>query len=61
MPALSIPQLRDQYRSSKKALQAAIGASGASTRGVRGALHRLAALADNSLRTLWDQAGLTSL
>jgi [protein-PII] uridylyltransferase len=61
MPALSIPQLRDQYRSSKKALQTAIGASGASTRGVRGALLKLAALADNSLRALWDQAGLTSL
>ena len=56
---LTIQQLRDNYRSDKKALQAAMAASGASSRGVRGALHRLAALADRSLQVLWEQAGLS--
>ena len=59
--ALDVARLREQYRASKKAVQAALGGSGASTRGVRGALHRLAALADNSLQTLWEHAGLTGL
>ncbi|MFO1194437.1 MAG: [protein-PII] uridylyltransferase [Rhodoferax sp.] len=59
--ALDVARLREQYRASKKAVQAALGGSGASTRGVRGALHKLAALADDSLQTLWEHAGLTGL
>ena len=38
MPILSTQQLREDYRSGKKALQIAMATSGASTRGVRGAL-----------------------
>jgi [protein-PII] uridylyltransferase len=34
-----------------------LGGSGASTRGVRGALHQLAVLADGALRALWLNAG----
>ena len=56
---LTIQQLRDNYRGGKKALQSAMASSGASTRGVRGALQRLAALADACLQTLWQRAGLS--
>ena len=55
---LNTQQLRDDYRRDKKAVQAAMLASGASTRGVSGALHRLAALADATLQILWEHAGL---
>jgi [protein-PII] uridylyltransferase len=55
---LNTQQLRDDYRRDKKAVQAAMLASGASTRGVSGALHRLAALADSTLQILWEHAGL---
>ncbi len=55
---LNTQQLRDDYRRDKKAVQAAMLASGASTRGASGALHRLAALADATLQILWEHAGL---
>ena len=54
----TVQQLRDDYRAKKRALQATIAGSGASTRGVRTALNRLSALADATLRVLWHQAGL---
>ena len=57
---LTVQQLRDDYRAKKRALQATIAGSGASTRGVRTALNRLSALADATLRMLWQQAGLAS-
>ena len=56
MPAAH--QMREQYRAGKRAIQATISASGASTRGVRSALHRLSDLADKTLEVLWQQAGL---
>ena len=52
--------LRDDYRAAKAALLTTIGASGASTRGVSTALHRLSALADATLQTLWQRAGCSS-
>ena len=58
MPATSVPQLRERYRARKRDILAAIGSTGASTRGVRKVLNRLAALADETLETLWQQAGL---
>ena len=56
----SVQQLRDEYRLKKRAVQAAVEASGPSTRGVRLALSRLSALADDLLQTLWQQAGLAA-
>ncbi len=56
----SLQQLRDEYRLKKRAVQAAVQASGASTRGVRLALRGLSALADDLLKTLWQQAGLAA-
>jgi len=50
--------LRDAYRARKSVLLETVASSGASTRGVRKALQQLAALADETLRTLWDSAGL---
>ncbi len=55
---LTVKELRDDYRAKKTALQSVIAASGSSTRGVNTALHRMAALADDTLQTLWQQAGL---
>ena len=49
--------LREQYRQHKSALLQGVSASGASTRGVRAALHQLARLADETLGTLWKEAG----
>jgi len=51
--------LRIQYRADKAALLSALSNSGASTRGVHAALHKLAALADGLLKNLWQRAGLT--
>ncbi len=56
----SLQQLRDEYRLNKRAVQAAVEASGPSTRGVRPALSGLSALADDLLKTLWQQAGLAA-
>jgi [protein-PII] uridylyltransferase len=52
-----IGALKLQYRQDKTALLAQLGEQGASTRGVRSALHRLARLTDQTLRELWRQAG----
>jgi [protein-PII] uridylyltransferase len=49
--------LRQQYRDDKQALFATLLQTGASTRGVRQALHQLARLTDQTLRTLWQRAG----
>ncbi|MDD2882348.1 MAG: [protein-PII] uridylyltransferase [Rhodoferax sp.] len=51
--------LRTQYRADKAALISALSNSGASTRGVHTALHKLAALADGLLKNLWQRAGMT--
>jgi len=52
-----IQALRDGYRVRKAALLQTVRASGASTRGIRKLLQGLAGLADDALRTLWEQAG----
>ncbi len=49
--------LRQRYRDDKAALFTELGQSGASTRGVRQALAKLARLTDQTLRTLWQRAG----
>ncbi len=59
---MTSPQaLRETYRAAKAALLEAIANSGASTRGVHAALQKLSHLADNSLRTLWQQAGFSGV
>jgi len=52
--------LRARYRADKATLLQSLAASGTVTRGVRSALARLAVLADDTLRQLWQQAGLAS-
>jgi [protein-PII] uridylyltransferase len=49
--------LRDHYRARKAEVLRAIGQGGTSTRGVHAALRQLARLADDTLKTLWQQAG----
>ncbi len=49
--------LREQYRSRKAELLHNVSDSGASTRGVHAALRQLTRLADDTLKTLWQQAG----
>ncbi|HBH38977.1 MAG TPA: [protein-PII] uridylyltransferase [Curvibacter sp.] len=56
MPATP-PTLRDQYRARKAEALQAVSGGGTSTRGVHAALRRLARLADDTLKTLWQQAG----
>ena len=58
MPDLTA--LREEYRQRKAELLASVRASGPSTRGVRAALQKLAALADASLRALWGHAGFSA-
>ena len=53
-----IHALRDAYRSDKTALLAAMGATGASTRGIRTLLRKLSSLAGDLLQTLWQRAQL---
>jgi [protein-PII] uridylyltransferase len=52
--------LRQRYREDKSALFTELGAQGASTRGVRKTLQRLARLTDETLRQLWGRAGFGS-
>ncbi|MDH5709141.1 MAG: [protein-PII] uridylyltransferase [Hylemonella sp.] len=52
------PALREQYQARKAALLKGIADSGASARGIRAALRQQAQLADETLKTLWRQAGL---
>ena len=56
---IELSALRAQYRADKAALLSALSNSGASTRGVHAALHKLAALADGLLKNSWQRAGLT--
>ncbi|MCZ8253880.1 MAG: [protein-PII] uridylyltransferase [Hylemonella sp.] len=56
MPA-TYPTLREQYRARKAEALLAVSGGGRSTRGVHAALRRLARLADDTLKTLWRQAG----
>jgi len=56
-PSSETAQLREQYRAGKNALLASLAGSGASTRGIRSLLHRLARHTDGTLRQLWQQAG----
>ena len=48
--------LRDAYRADKATLLQAVRDSGASTRGIRTTLRKLSALADGTLRALWQRA-----
>ncbi|MFZ9251576.1 MAG: [protein-PII] uridylyltransferase [Hylemonella sp.] len=50
--------LKAEYRARKSEILQAITASGHSLRLVRPVLHRLARLADSTLKTLWHQVGL---
>ena len=52
-----IASLRQRYREDKAALMAELGVESASARGMRSALRQLARLTDQTLRTLWTQAG----
>ena len=49
--------LRSHYRASKSDLLRCLGASGTSTRGIHASLRKLSGLADEALKTLWQQAG----
>ena len=52
-----VPALRALYREQKTAMLDGLRAGGAGTRGIRGALTRLAGLTDASLRGLWQANG----
>ena len=52
--------LRAHYRARKSSLLASLTAGGRPIGGVRAVLSKLSALADETLRTLWLQAGLAS-
>ena len=51
--------LREQYRAGKVALLVSLANSGASARGIRGLLRRLARHTDATLRQLWLRAGFS--
>ncbi len=51
-------QAREEYRAGKSDILATLVASGASSRGIRSLLQRLARHADLTLQSLWQQAGL---
>ncbi len=50
-------RLREHYRAGKKALLTSLAGSGASTRGIRSLLRKLARHTDDTLRQLWQRAG----
>ena len=52
-----VPALRALYREQKTAMLDSLRAGGAGTRGIRGALTRLAGLTDAALRSLWQANG----
>ena len=54
----AVQELREDFRTKKRALLEAIRASAASTRAVGKTLTQLSDLADATLRTLWEQAGM---
>ncbi|MGE3345921.1 MAG: [protein-PII] uridylyltransferase [Ramlibacter sp.] len=49
--------LREEYRLKKSVLLQSVQSGGASTRGIRQLLQQLARLTDETLRTLWTEAG----
>jgi [protein-PII] uridylyltransferase len=51
-------QVREQYRSGKSALLASLAGSGASSRGIRSLLQKLARHTDATLQALWRRAAL---
>ena len=53
-----LAQVREQYRAGKTALFASLAGSGASTRGIKNLLQKLARHTDATLHLLWQQAGL---
>lgn len=57
MKATTPHALRQHYQARKAEVLATIGEGSTSTRGVHGVLRRLARLADDTLQTLWQQAG----
>lgn len=57
MKATTPQALRQHYQARKAEVLDSIGEGSASTRGVHGVLRRLARLADDTLQTLWQQAG----
>ncbi|RZI77533.1 MAG: [protein-PII] uridylyltransferase [Variovorax sp.] len=54
---VDVPMLRDAYRAHKAALFDTLRFARAPTRSVHGVLRQLAALADETLTALWDDAG----
>jgi [protein-PII] uridylyltransferase len=56
-PATETARLREQYRTAKNALLGSLAGSGASTRGIRSLLRKLARHTDDTLRQLWQRAG----
>ena len=52
-----LAQVREQYRAGKTALFASLASSGASTRGIKDLLQKLARHTDATLHLLWQQAG----
>ncbi|MBK7655187.1 MAG: [protein-PII] uridylyltransferase [Betaproteobacteria bacterium] len=52
--------VKADYQQKKSVVLADLGAGGASTRGVRAGLRKLAGLADQCLQSLWDLAGLAA-
>jgi [protein-PII] uridylyltransferase len=51
-------QAREEYRAGKSDILATLAASGASSRGIRALLQRLARHADGTLQAIWQQAAL---
>ena len=56
----ALDELRDRYRSGKDALFASLASSGPSTRGIHGALKKLARHTDTTLLLLWQRAGFNA-
>jgi [protein-PII] uridylyltransferase len=54
---IELAQVREQYRAGKTALFASLAGSGASTRGIKNLLQKLAMHTDATLHLLWQQAG----
>jgi [protein-PII] uridylyltransferase len=52
-----LPLVRERYRNGKTALLASLAQSGASSRGIRGRLQKLARHTDATLTLLWQRAG----
>ncbi|MDI1267955.1 MAG: [protein-PII] uridylyltransferase [Polaromonas sp.] len=56
-PTTETARLREHYRAGKNALLTSLAGSGASTRGIRSLLRKLARHTDDTLRQLWLRAG----